>query len=91
VVGAGSSRSLIRSAVEYADEINVYANEELIQFARREIEASGRSVALSAFVWDWLDDIAERLARWEQMGVDRTIVTFWQPFEQLEQLAPLLL
>src|SRR5712692_6654792 len=30
VVGAGSSRQLIRSAVEYADEINVYADEELI-------------------------------------------------------------
>lgn len=91
VVGAGSSRSLIRSAVTYADEINVYANEELLRFARQEIEASGRTVALSAFVWDWLDDIAERLARWEQMGVDRTIVTFWHPFAQLEQLAPLLL
>lgn len=33
VVGAGRSRRLIPSAVEYADEINVYATEELIRFA----------------------------------------------------------
>lgn len=90
VVGVGSSRSLIHSAVTYADEINVYADEELIGFAQQEIKASGRSVALSAFVWDWLDDIADRLPAWEQAGVDRTIVTFWQPFEKLEQLASLL-
>lgn len=91
VVGVGSSRSLIHSAVAYADEINVYADEALIRFARQEIEASGRPVALSAFVWDWLDDIADRLPLWEQAGVDRTIITFWQPFEKLFQLAKLLL
>lgn len=34
VVGAGSSRRLIHSAVEYADEINVYADEEIIRFSR---------------------------------------------------------
>ncbi|HEY7356468.1 MAG TPA: LLM class flavin-dependent oxidoreductase, partial [Ktedonobacterales bacterium] len=34
MVGAGSSRRLIRSAVEYADEINVYADDDLIRFAR---------------------------------------------------------
>ncbi len=50
VIGAGRSRSLIRSAVAYADEINVYADDELIRFARQEIEASSRAVTLSAFV-----------------------------------------
>jgi hypothetical protein len=39
VVGAGSSRQLIRSAVEYADEINVYADDNVIRFARQEIES----------------------------------------------------
>ena len=90
VIGAGSSRRLIRSAVEYADEINVYADEELLRFARQETEASGRAVSLSVFAWDWLDDIAERLPTWEQLGADRTIITFWHPFEKLEQIAAFL-
>ena len=76
---------MIRSAVEYADEINVYADEELMRFARQEIEASGRAVSLSVFVWDWLEDIAEKLDAWEQMGVERTFVTFWHPFDTLER------
>ena len=90
VVGVGSSRRLIRSAVTYADEINVYADEELIRFARQEIGASGRSVALSVFVWDWLEDVAAKLPVWEQLGADRTILTFWHPFEKLTQIAELL-
>jgi alkanesulfonate monooxygenase SsuD/methylene tetrahydromethanopterin reductase-like flavin-dependent oxidoreductase (luciferase family) len=83
VVGAGSSRRLIRSAVEYADEVNVYADDELIRFARDEIEGSNRSVALSVYVWDWPEDIAGRLAAWEQLGVERTFLTFWHPFDTL--------
>lgn len=85
VVGAGGSRRLIRSAVEYADEINVYADEELMRYARQEIEASQRDVSLSVFVWDWMVNIADKLAVWEQMGVERTFVTFWHPFDALER------
>ena len=84
VVGAGSSRRLIRSAVEYADEINVYASDEIIRFARQEIEASHRAVALSVYVWDWPADIATSLATWEQLGVERTFLTFWHPFDTIE-------
>ncbi len=87
VVGVGNSRRLLRSAIEYADEINVYADEDLIRAARREIEASGRRVVLSAFVWDWREDIVEKLREWEQLGVERTFVTFWEPFTQLEDAA----
>jgi alkanesulfonate monooxygenase SsuD/methylene tetrahydromethanopterin reductase-like flavin-dependent oxidoreductase (luciferase family) len=83
VIGAGSSRKLIRSAVEYADEINVYADDDLIHFARQEIEASHRTTALSAFVWDWPEDIATKLVLWEQLGVERTFLTFWHPFDQI--------
>ncbi len=90
VVGAGKSRSLIRSAAGYADEINIYADAELIRFTHQQIATSGRAVALSAFVWDWLDDLPTKLAEWEQLGVDRTILTFWHPFEQLEQVARLM-
>jgi alkanesulfonate monooxygenase SsuD/methylene tetrahydromethanopterin reductase-like flavin-dependent oxidoreductase (luciferase family) len=84
VVGVGSSRRLLRSAVEYADEVNVYADEELIREGLREIEASGREVVLSTFVWEWRDDIVEKLKEWEQLGVGRTFVTFWEPFEKLD-------
>lgn len=85
VVGVGNSRQLLRSAVEYADEINIYADEALMREAYQAIEASGRKVALSAFVWDWREDIEEKLREWEQLGVERTFVTFWEPFEKLGQ------
>ena len=85
VVGVGSSRRLLHSAVEYADELNVYADEDLIREARREIDASGRDVVLSTFVWEWREDIEEKLKEWEQSGVERTFVTFWEPFDQLER------
>jgi alkanesulfonate monooxygenase SsuD/methylene tetrahydromethanopterin reductase-like flavin-dependent oxidoreductase (luciferase family) len=84
VVGVGSSRTLLRSAVAYADELNVYANEDLIREARKEIAASGREIVLSTFVWEWRDDIEEKLKEWQQLGVERTFVTFWEPFERLE-------
>ena len=87
VVGVGSSRRLLHSAVEYADELNVYANEELMREARKEIEKAGREVTLSTFVWEWREDIKEKLKEWEQLGVERTFVTFWEPFEKLEQAA----
>lgn len=87
VIGVGSSRSLLHSALEYADELNVYADDAFIQEARRSIEASGREITLSTFVWDWRTDIAEKLKAWEQLGVTRTFITFWEPFTQLEQAA----
>ncbi len=84
VVGVGSSRRLLRSAVEYADELNVYADDELIREAQKEVEASGRNIAISLFVWEWRDDIEEKLKEWEQLGIERTFVTFWEPFEKLD-------
>ena len=90
VIGVGNSQRLLRDAVHYANELNVYCNDEFIQLARREIEASGRDIALSTFVWGWRDDIAEKLAEWETMGVTRTFVTIWKPQEHLERLAGLI-
>ncbi|MFL5693347.1 MAG: hypothetical protein ACJ795_16245 [Ktedonobacteraceae bacterium] len=75
VVGVGSSRRLICSAVEYADEINVYVDEEIIRFARQQIDVSQRAVSLSVYVWDWPEDIAGKLAAWAQLGVERTFLT----------------
>jgi len=85
IVGIGSSRRLLHSAVEYADELNVFGIEELIEEARREIELSGRKITLSVFTWKWRDNISDKLKEWEQLGVERTFVTFWEPFEKLEQ------
>lgn len=91
VVGVGNSRRLIHDAVAYADELNVYADEEIIRFAQAEIAISGRAVALSVFVWDWLDDIVEKARAWEQQGIDRVFVTCWHPFlDGLEHLRTLL-
>lgn len=75
VVGVGSSRSLIRSAVRYADELNVYADEEVLRYARARIEESGRTVGISVYrhlEWnEWPDDVSEELRRWEDLGVER--------------------
>lgn len=87
MVGAGSSRRLIQSAVEYADEVNVYAADDLIRFARQQIDAARREVALSVYVWDWPNNLAEKLAAWEDLGVARTFLTFWHPFNQLAEAA----
>jgi alkanesulfonate monooxygenase SsuD/methylene tetrahydromethanopterin reductase-like flavin-dependent oxidoreductase (luciferase family) len=80
VVGIGSSRRLLHSAVEYADE-------DLMREARSAIDSSGRDVTLSTFVWDWRDDTEEKLKAWEQLGVERTFITFWEPFDKLAQAA----
>lgn len=90
VVGSGSSRALIRSAAGYADEVNVYADDELVRLAAGEIEASGRDVALSVYVWDWPDRIEERLEVWGQSGATRVFLTFWPPYESMEQARGLL-
>ncbi len=77
-VGAGGSRRLIRSAVTYADELNVYADEGLLRYAREQIEASGRVVGLSVYrhvEWDqWPADLHGELGRWEQLGISRLFV-----------------
>ncbi len=83
VVGVGSSRQLIRSAIEYADEINVYANDDVVRFARQEVDAANRAIDLSVYAWDWPEDISTKLALWEQLGVKRVFLTFWHPFDKI--------
>ncbi len=85
MVGAGSSRRLILSAVAYADEINVYADDDVIRFARQTIDEAQRTVALSVYVWDWPEQLEEKLAAWTALGVERVFLTFWHPFDQLAQ------
>lgn len=89
VVGVGRSRRLIASAVTYADEINVYADDEIIAAARDAIDASDRAVALSVYVWDWPEHIDARLAAWSRMGVDRVFPTVWPPYDSIADAAAL--
>jgi alkanesulfonate monooxygenase SsuD/methylene tetrahydromethanopterin reductase-like flavin-dependent oxidoreductase (luciferase family) len=78
VVGVGSSRRLIRSAVTYADELNVYADEDLLRYTREQIEASGRVVGLSVYrhiEWDqWPTDLHGELDHWQQLDISRLFV-----------------
>ena len=78
VVGVGSSRRLIRSAVNYADGLNVYADEEVIRFARQQIEAAERPIAMSVYRhydWDaWPADLASDLGKWASLGDGRVFV-----------------
>jgi|GEM_PF-4811829 len=57
----------------------------LIRFARQQIDAAQRAVALSVYVWDWPEQLDEKLAAWANLGVSRTFLTFWRPFDQLAQ------
>src|SRR6266540_2149816 len=77
VAGVGGSRRMIRSAVAYADELNLYSEEELVKFARAEVAQSGRPIDLSvAITWEqWPDDVRGALAKWENLGISRTFVT----------------
>ncbi|MEO8955031.1 MAG: LLM class flavin-dependent oxidoreductase [Ktedonobacteraceae bacterium] len=57
--------------------------DEIIQFAHQEIASSSRPITLSVYVWDWPENIVDKLVTWEKLGVERTFLTFWQPKEQL--------
>ncbi len=46
--------------------------------------------SFSVYVWEWMEDIADRLPAWEQLGAARVYLTFWHPFEKLAQIARLI-
>jgi alkanesulfonate monooxygenase SsuD/methylene tetrahydromethanopterin reductase-like flavin-dependent oxidoreductase (luciferase family) len=79
VVGAGSSRRVIASAVAYADEINIYSRESVAAYARQQIADSGREVALSIFADRPEDqipaDLPGELRRWRGLGASRYLLT----------------
>lgn len=91
VVGVGNSPRLLHSAIEYADEINVYENNEFIQEARKMIDASGREVELSTYGMNYSESNLDKIKQWEQWGVDRAFLTFWEPFDWMEGAASKLL
>ncbi|MDQ3855552.1 MAG: LLM class flavin-dependent oxidoreductase [Chloroflexota bacterium] len=91
VVGASASRRLIRSAVTYADELNVDSDPSVLSFASQEIQASGRKVALSviAYWMEWPRDAAGELRQLEEQGVERVFVNLAHPFDLLPRLVDL--
>ena len=95
VVGVGGSVRTIREAVKYADELNVYAEDAVLNAAREEIAQSGREVAISMFLgweWDkWPTDPAGELSGWGEQGVDRFFVNVGAEDmpERIRQLATL--
>ncbi len=78
VVGVGKSRRMIESAVGYADELNVYADEDAIRAAHVAIDRSARDVTVSVYrhfdYGNWPADLRADLGRWESLGVDRVFV-----------------
>ena len=79
----------MRSAVRYADEVNVYGDPALVRLAQREISASGRPVRLSACAdeeGDWgehPEKARDELAAWAARGVDRLFLTVYPPYASL--------
>ncbi len=91
VAGVGGSRRMIRSAVAYADELNLYGDEELVKFARAEVAQSGRPIDLSiAITWEqWPGDVRGALAKWENLGISRTFVTMGFYPDMVQRVAAL--
>jgi alkanesulfonate monooxygenase SsuD/methylene tetrahydromethanopterin reductase-like flavin-dependent oxidoreductase (luciferase family) len=91
VVGVGSSRRLIQSAVAYADELNIYSDAELLTYTRETIARSGRAVALSMFLhWDrWPDDLHHELGQWAALGVDRVLVNIGYDADLVQRVGEL--
>lgn len=94
VVGVGASRAVLRSAIDYADEVNVYTGvfDEALALAA----AAGRRLDVSLFFnwgWaDWPEDPIAELARWRDRGAERIFVSLGGPDmpDRLRRLAPLL-
>jgi len=94
IVGAGKSKKLIRSALEYADEINIYADQELVKYTKRVISNSNKPIGLSVYLhfdWDqWPQDISQEIAKWKQVGIDRLFINIgyeWPLQEKVREIA----
>jgi hypothetical protein len=79
VVGIGGSLRTLATAVTYADELNVYAGDGMVERAREAAVAADRPISISVFLsweWDkWPADPEEELAALAARGVDRVHVS----------------
>lgn len=91
VVGVGSSRRLIDAAVSYADEINVYGDREIVEYARAQASAAGRSIPVSVFGHrpenELPVDLVGEIRRWRELGVTRYFMTVGFDDDLLEVVA----
>jgi alkanesulfonate monooxygenase SsuD/methylene tetrahydromethanopterin reductase-like flavin-dependent oxidoreductase (luciferase family) len=96
IVGVGKSASLAESAVVYADELNIYGDEDVLKRVTDLVNASGRTVDVSVFFsWEWekwpADPVAE-ISRWRDLGIERVFVSLGSNdmLQRMEQIAPQL-
>jgi alkanesulfonate monooxygenase SsuD/methylene tetrahydromethanopterin reductase-like flavin-dependent oxidoreductase (luciferase family) len=93
VVGVGGSRRVLGRVLDLADEVNLYAEPDLVDEAQRRVADGGRPVGVSVFLaweWDrWPAEPAAELARWAERGVDRVCVSLAGPdmVERIRALA----
>lgn len=93
VIGAAASMRMVRRAVAYADEINVYNNPTVLAGAKEAISASGRDIRLSSCA-DQFEDLGDQapgslkdqLWRWQDTGVDRLFISLYEPYALLPRL-----
>ncbi len=96
VIGVGASRRSLARAVDVADEVNLYAEPNLLVEAQAAIASARRSVAASVFLpweWDnWPVDPAGELRAWRDRGADRACVSVGGPDmpRRIEELAAAL-
>jgi hypothetical protein len=74
---------LVRRTCIYDDKSEQYLGKNMV--IGRDAGQIHRAVTLSVYVWDWPEQLEERLVEWENLGVARTFLTFWHPFEHLER------
>ena len=78
VVGVGGSRRMLGRALAYADEVNVYADTDLVHDAVAAAASAGRPVDVSVFLgWEfdkWPADPHGELERWSEVGATRALV-----------------
>jgi hypothetical protein len=79
VVGVGSSRRTLARLLPVADELNLYADVDLVLEARAQVAAAGRDTVLSVFLsweWDkWPEDPRTELDAWAERGIDRACIS----------------
>jgi alkanesulfonate monooxygenase SsuD/methylene tetrahydromethanopterin reductase-like flavin-dependent oxidoreductase (luciferase family) len=94
VAGVGGSRRAMERLQPLADEVNVYADEELIGEAVTAAGTADHTVDVSVFLsWEWEHwpaDPAGELARWADLGVARACVSLGSDdmVRRIEMIAP---
>ncbi len=83
VLGVGGSRRTLGRAIAVADELNLYAEPDLVAEAARLVAGVDRPIGLSVLLsWEWDKWPAEpeaELASWQARGVERVCISLGGP------------